>query len=149
MLISLSIKWSVDDPRACQGVVLSRAVIILRSIETQPLTGRFVHYVEQSSGSNSTTMLWKHAIQWYAIASLIWCIVYYCMACFYFYSRVVAYTFCKNHTILMYSMVSISKSNLCIYHLHSKWKKLYAEIDYEKLSKSNSKVYAISKLKNG
>ena len=51
MLACLSIKWSVDDPRACQGVVLSRAVIILRSIETQPLTGRFVHYVEQSSVS--------------------------------------------------------------------------------------------------
>ena len=49
MLAYLSIKWSVDDPRACQGVVFSRAVTILRSIETHPLTGRFVHYVEQSS----------------------------------------------------------------------------------------------------
>lgn len=49
LLACMSIKWSVDDPRACQGVVLSRAAIILRSIETHPLTGRFVHFDEQSS----------------------------------------------------------------------------------------------------
>jgi hypothetical protein len=33
---------SVDDLCTCRGVVLSRAATILRSIETQPLTGRFV-----------------------------------------------------------------------------------------------------------
>src|SRR6185437_150991 len=33
----------------CRGVVLRRAVTILRSIETQPLTGRFVRFAGQSS----------------------------------------------------------------------------------------------------
>jgi hypothetical protein len=33
---------SVDDLGTCRGVVLSRAATILRSIETQPSTGRFV-----------------------------------------------------------------------------------------------------------
>ena len=33
---------SVDDLGTCRGVVLSRAATILRSIETQPPTGRFV-----------------------------------------------------------------------------------------------------------
>ena len=35
-------KSSVDDLGTCRGVVLSRAATILRSIETQPSTGRFV-----------------------------------------------------------------------------------------------------------
>ena len=35
---------SVDDLGTCRGVVLSRAATILRSIETQPPTGRFVHH---------------------------------------------------------------------------------------------------------
>jgi hypothetical protein len=38
----LSTESSVDDLGTCRGVVLRRAVSILRSIETQPLTGRFV-----------------------------------------------------------------------------------------------------------
>jgi hypothetical protein len=37
-----SAKSSVDDLGTCRGVVLSRAATILRSIETYPLTGRFV-----------------------------------------------------------------------------------------------------------
>ena len=45
----LSTESSVDDLGTCRGVVLRRAVTILRSIETQPLTGRFVRYVGQSS----------------------------------------------------------------------------------------------------
>ena len=45
----LSTESSVDDLGTCRGVVLRRAVTILRSIETQPLTGRFVRFVEQSS----------------------------------------------------------------------------------------------------
>ena len=40
---------SVDDLGTCRGVVLSRAAAILRSIETQPLTGRFVRFDEQPS----------------------------------------------------------------------------------------------------
>ena len=36
---------SVDDLGTCRGVVLSRAATILRSIETQPPTGRFVHCI--------------------------------------------------------------------------------------------------------
>jgi hypothetical protein len=47
---------SVDDLGTCRGVVLSRAATILRSIETQPSTGRFVRFDEQPSfgplGSN-------------------------------------------------------------------------------------------------
>src|SRR5215472_6176679 len=38
-----STESSVDDLGTCRGVVLSRAATILRSIETQPSTGRFVH----------------------------------------------------------------------------------------------------------
>ena len=38
----LSTESSVDDLGTCRGVVLRRAASILRSIETQPLTGRFV-----------------------------------------------------------------------------------------------------------
>ena len=45
----LSTESSVDDLGTCRGVVLRRAVTILRSIETQPLTGRFVRSVGQSS----------------------------------------------------------------------------------------------------
>ena len=45
----LSTESSVDDLGTCRGVVLRRAVTILRSIETQPLTGRFVRYAGQSS----------------------------------------------------------------------------------------------------
>ena len=45
----LSTESSVDDLGTCRGVVLRRAASILRSIETQPLTGRFVRYVGQSS----------------------------------------------------------------------------------------------------
>jgi hypothetical protein len=44
----LSTESSVDDLSTCRGVVLRRAVTILRSIETQPLTGRFVRYAGQS-----------------------------------------------------------------------------------------------------
>ena len=44
----LSTESSVDDLGTCRGVVLRRAVTILRSIETQPLTGRFVRFVGQS-----------------------------------------------------------------------------------------------------
>ena len=40
---------SVDDLGTCRGVVLSRAATILRSIETQPSTGRFVRENEQPS----------------------------------------------------------------------------------------------------
>jgi hypothetical protein len=40
---------SVDDLGTCRGVVLSRAATILRSIETQPSTGRFVRFDEQPS----------------------------------------------------------------------------------------------------
>jgi hypothetical protein len=39
-----------DDSGTCRGVVLSRAATILRSIETQPSTGRFVPLQEQPSG---------------------------------------------------------------------------------------------------
>ena len=39
-----------DDSGTCRGVVLSRAATILRSIETQPSTGRFVPQQEQPSG---------------------------------------------------------------------------------------------------
>ena len=49
MLERLSTESSVDDLGTCRGVVLRRAVTILRSIETQPLTGRFVRFVGQSS----------------------------------------------------------------------------------------------------
>jgi len=49
----LSTESSVDDLGTCRGVVLRRAVTILRSIETQPLTGRFVRYVGQSSIAES------------------------------------------------------------------------------------------------
>ena len=38
----LSVESFVDDLGTCRGVVLSRAATILRSIETQPSTGRFV-----------------------------------------------------------------------------------------------------------
>ena len=48
-LEDLSTESSVDDLGTCRGVVLRRAVTILRSIETQPLTGRFVRYAGQSS----------------------------------------------------------------------------------------------------
>ena len=44
-----STESSVDDLGTCRGVVLRRAASILRSIETQPLTGRFVRSVGQSS----------------------------------------------------------------------------------------------------
>src|ERR1700688_930857 len=44
-----STESSVDDLGTCRGVVLSRAATILRSIETQPSTGRFVRTVGQSS----------------------------------------------------------------------------------------------------
>ena len=44
-----STESSVDDLGTCRGVVLSRAATILRSIETQPSTGRFVRSVGQSS----------------------------------------------------------------------------------------------------
>ena len=44
----LSTESSVDDLGTCRGVVLRRAASILRSIETQPLTGRFVRSVGQS-----------------------------------------------------------------------------------------------------
>ena len=39
-----STESSVDDLGTCRGVVLSRAATILRSIETQPSTGRFVRF---------------------------------------------------------------------------------------------------------
>ncbi len=39
---SASAESFVDDLGTCRGVVISRAATILRSIETQPLTGRFV-----------------------------------------------------------------------------------------------------------
>jgi hypothetical protein len=42
-----STESSVDDLGTCRGVVLSRAATILRSIETQPSTGRFVRSVGQ------------------------------------------------------------------------------------------------------
>ena len=97
MLISLSIKWSVDDPRACQGVVLSRAVIILRSIETQPLTGRFVHYVEQSSIGHLVLYIQCMCIHvvWYAKAyhAMVYLYIHYCMVCFFFLSQTFAYIY--------------------------------------------------------
>ena len=37
-----SVELSVDDLRTGRGVVLGRAVPMLRSVETQPLTGGFV-----------------------------------------------------------------------------------------------------------
>ena len=37
-----SVESSVDDFRTGRGVVLGRAVPMLRSVETQPLTGGFV-----------------------------------------------------------------------------------------------------------
>lgn len=40
---------TTDDFDTCRGVVLSRAATILRSIETQPSTGRFVRFDEQPS----------------------------------------------------------------------------------------------------
>ena len=52
----LGTESSVDDLGTCRGVVLSRAATILRSIETQPLTGRFVRYVGQSS---SLLFIWQ------------------------------------------------------------------------------------------
>lgn len=48
-------KSSVDDLGTCLGVVRSRAATILRSIETHPLTGRFV-----SSARDSCRCLRKH-----------------------------------------------------------------------------------------
>ena len=42
LIEGLSTESSVDDLSTCRGVVLSRAATILRSIETHPLTGRFV-----------------------------------------------------------------------------------------------------------
>lgn len=59
----LSTESSVDDLGTCRGVVLRRAVTILRSIETQPLTGRFVRSVGQSSAvitSSSFLLVLKH-----------------------------------------------------------------------------------------
>jgi hypothetical protein len=40
-----SVELSVDDLRTGRGVVLGRAVPMLRSVETQPLTGGFVMLV--------------------------------------------------------------------------------------------------------
>ena len=40
-----SVELSVDDLRTSRGVVLGRAVPMLRSVETQPLTGGFVMLV--------------------------------------------------------------------------------------------------------
>ena len=51
----LSTESSVDDLGTCRGVVLRRAVTILRSIETQPLTGRFV----RSVGQSSSALVWR------------------------------------------------------------------------------------------
>ena len=42
-----SVESSVDDFRTGRGVVLGRAVPMLRSVETQPLTGGFVLMVER------------------------------------------------------------------------------------------------------
>ena len=50
----LSTESSVDDLGTCRGVVLRRAASILRSIETQPLTGRFVRFVGQSFSKFTT-----------------------------------------------------------------------------------------------
>jgi hypothetical protein len=45
----LGTESSVDDLGTCRAVVLSRAATILRSIETQASTGRFVLVREQLS----------------------------------------------------------------------------------------------------
>jgi hypothetical protein len=47
-------KSSVDDLGTCRGVVLSRAATILRSIETQPSTGRFVPPCGDASRARQT-----------------------------------------------------------------------------------------------
>jgi hypothetical protein len=52
---------SVDDLGTCRGVVLSRAATILRSIETQPSTGRFVH---PPDGQPSEMVDWTHWTEW-------------------------------------------------------------------------------------
>jgi hypothetical protein len=58
----LSTESSVDDLGTCRGVVLRRAVTILRSIETQPLTGRFVRSVGQSSLAVVSFFYWLEKI---------------------------------------------------------------------------------------
>lgn len=42
MVLCCSVKSFVDDSGTCRGVVHSRAATTLRSIEAQPMTGRFV-----------------------------------------------------------------------------------------------------------
>ena len=49
----LGTESSVDDLGTCRAVVLSRAATILRSIETQASTGRFVLVREQLSAAGA------------------------------------------------------------------------------------------------
>ena len=49
----LGTESSVDDLGTCRAVVLSRAATILRSIETQASTGRFVLAREQLSAAGA------------------------------------------------------------------------------------------------
>ena len=118
-----SAESSVDDFVTCRGDVLIRAVTILRYIESQPLTGRFVNSFErinkfQNFFSHYKHLRCAHKIFWkfihvkhlrYAIFFLIW-----------------------TRVILKYILLMLKSTlTLCdFFHrwIHISWRKIFVDI---------------------